>query len=176
MEGYDFFTPAGEETEDILCSSEWCQDDDDDYDMHDYFVMYEQVMWQMCESTFYHATPSYYAKKIEKIGLVPKCSHLHWNYPDRISFLKTTDVNEVEDLCKMLYHVRSEHNKAKNVIIPGESIYHVYKLDLLKLPPFFPFDTDSHYPSSVCCYDNISPDSLELVKIIDVEKLENGKN
>ena len=114
------------------------------------------------EKTLMHLTPINNLRKIQSIGFSPRCKNELFNYPNRLYFLRgSQDKNEIMNIGQQLCDANSS--------VDNEGKYALITLDLSRIPSEVNFSMDPNYPYGIFTTNNIRPDVITNVEVIEFE-------
>ena len=128
----------------------------------------ESIYQQKNQKFLYHITPLVNLEKIKNIGLTPKTNSKLAYHPERVYFLKNIEnENFIKNFIGKLFVVNKNNIELKEK-------YVILKIDLGKelkneIKPKIRFFADPNMSGAVYTLENISPNSIEPVKLATIE-------
>jgi hypothetical protein len=128
----------------------------------------ESIYQQKKQKFLFHITPLVNLEKIKNIGLTPKTNSKLAYHPERVYFLKNIEnENFIKNFIGKLF-VNNKNN------IELKEKYVVLRIDLDKelkteIKPKIRFFADPNMSGAVYTLENISPNSIEPVKLATIE-------
>ena len=112
-----------------------------------------------CGKYLFHISPIKYKDKILNIGLIPKSKNAKYGFPYRIylAYSQPRAMSLAPDLESVSRYAGGFPNNS----------YCLFRIDISKLPRNIKFYRDSKYQGGCWTYDNIPPEAIKLIMVVD---------